>query len=331
MPLIVQKSLAPPKHESHQTNITVPDTTGKYLKKRKPIPPTYQDWVNERVIEKDTRGQFWDMEETLPGLGEKGNNLCGTEKGEYRCTNPNCRTNTGSKRKVIKWKHQCSKAECPECYYDSWIRRRVKDSGRRMFYIMRSVKSKPKHVVFSPPDNWNGKDLADYLRLAGLKGGMVIRHPWVFRAKNSKEVIRWKDSDINPKSEKKIPSVAIRRLHYHVIGFGFMINSEKFEKISGGWTYWNFGKREKKDIERTMAYLLTHTGIRGRKQTVRWFGFCANNKIEVQYFEKIEPKKCPYCKQEMEMYKLYEGTLIKINNEHKVRYRMYRFRERVGL
>ncbi|GAG78328.1 unnamed protein product, partial [marine sediment metagenome] len=78
----------------------------------------------------------------------------------------------------------------------------------------------------------------------------------------------------------------------------------------------------------TIAYLLSHTAIDGRKQTVRWIGILSNNKMEVTRTEAtFEYKECPVCGKEMHKFRVRDGVTTEVNNEKKVRYKYYKFRE----
>ena len=272
-------------------------------------------------------GSFWDLGETVAGRGTKTDGMCGEEIGYFECSNNSCpsKTKTG-KRHREAWKKNCSKAQCPECY-TNWIKRRTKESSERLIQVDAILRIPCKHIVLSPPSDWNGKGLSKILKLLGLRGGALVRHPWRFRDKQTGLMIAWKNCDINPNSELAIPSVAVRSLHFHILGFGFLMQSDKFHEVSKGWIYKNKGKRTDKDIPRTMAYLISHAGIAGRMQTVRWYGIIANNKLTVTKTQEYEAKKCPLCENDMDKYQFYEGEPVKVENKQLVRYKYYKFKE----
>lgn len=263
-------------------------------------------------------GQFWDMGETVAGRGHRTDPSCGFEIGYFEC--PSC----GDPSREL-WKKNCSKAQCPICF-STWIKRRTKVSSERLIQVDKILRIPCKHVVLSPPDNWDGKGLSKILKILGLRGGALVRHPWRFRDKETGLMIAWKNADINPTSELAIPSVAVRSLHFHILGFGFLMQSDKFYELTG-WIYKNKGTRKEKDIPRTMAYLISHAGICGRKQTVRWYGIIANNKLTVTRTQEYEAKRCPICDQEMDKYQFYDGQPVKVENRQLVRYKNYKFKE----
>ena len=270
--------------------------------------------------------QFWDMGETVAGRGEKTKDSCGFELGYYKCSNDLCGTyRTTGKRQIVQWTENCSKAQCPVCY-SHWIKRRTKVSSERLIQVDKMLRIPCKHIVLSPPKDWNGKGLGKVLKLLGLKGGALVRHPWRFRDKETGLMIAWKNCDINPTSERAIPSVTVRSLHFHILGFGFLMHADKFFEKTG-WVYKNKGQRTEKDIPRTMAYLISHTGVHGRKQTVRWYGIIANNKLTVTKHSELEAKPCPTCGDEMDKYQYYLGEPVKVENKRLVRYKYYKFKE----
>jgi hypothetical protein len=270
--------------------------------------------------------QFWDMGETVAGRGVQTKDDCGAAIGFYECSNDQCPTYlaTGS-RQIEAWTNNCSKAQCPVCF-KHWIKRRTKVSSERLLQVDRMLPMPCKHIVLSPPRDWDGKGLSKILKLLGVRGGAVVRHPWRFRDKQTGLMIAWKDCDINPISELAIPSVAVRSLHYHILGFGFLVSSDKFYE-STGWVYKNRGKRSGNSIPRTMAYLLSHAGVHGRKQTVRWFGIIANNKLSVTVKMALEAKCCPACGSDMDKYQYYFNEPVKVENRRLTRYKYYRFKE----
>jgi len=292
-------------------NSPYPATMGKY------DTHFYQSDFKDGVPLKGN-GQFWDMGETVPGRGEKTKDSCGFELGYYQC--PDCREVS---REL--WTENCSKAQCPVCF-THWIKRRTKDSSERLLQIDALLTMPCKHIVLSPPSDWRGKGLSKVLKLLGLKGGALVRHPWRFRDKETGLMIAWKNCDINPTSELAIPSVAVRSLHFHILGFGYTMQSDKFHVLTG-WIYKNKGVRKDKAIPRTMAYLISHAGVHGRKQTVRWYGIIANNKLTVTKRTELEAKLCSICDLEMDKYQYYHGEPIKVENKRLVRYKFYKFKE----
>jgi len=262
--------------------------------------------------------QFQSVGLTLPRRGKVTNKNCGQEIGYYQ--SPTCEPVI-----IEKWVRNCSKAECPVCG-SKWLKRRTSDSGDRLEQVSKLLRRDPKHVVFSPPRGWNGKGLTRILRKAGLVGGLKVSHPWRFHDKITGESISWKQCDLNPESEAQVPSRAIVSQHFHIMGFGFLVNADKFFKRTG-WIYKNKGTRRKSSLYGTLGYMLSHAGIGLRKQTVTWFGCCSNNQMRHSIIERYEGKHCPICGNEMLKFQFYHGEPVRVEATQKVRYKFYRFKE----
>ena len=301
--------------------VSYPATMGKYdtqIQSIQCMQSRLKDFSPGAELEFHADGsQFKSVGLTLPRRGKITKKNCGQELGYYQC--PTCEP-----AKIEKWVRNCSKAECPVCG-SKWLKRRTSDSGDRLEQISKLLRRDPKHVVFSPPRGWNGKGLTRILRKAGLVGGLKVSHPWRFQDKITGEPISWKQCDLNPDSEFNIPSVAILSPHVHVMGFGFLMAADKFFE-STGWVYKNLGTRRKKSLYGTLGYILSHVGIGQRKQTVTWFGICANNQMRYSVIERYEGKHCPICDSEMLKFQFYHGDSVRVEPTQKVRYKFYRFR-----
>ncbi len=329
-------------------NHRYPATMAKYLEKRpssndvkphsrkknlkKPQSDMIQTELEQTRIEMSWQNGtlvFEDQGSFIPGRGVRTTNRCGNVLGFYKC--PTC-------GEVDNWKYQCSKAVCPDCF-GSWILRRSRESGNRLEQIALMLGKSPRHIILSPPPDWDGsrKSLYRVLGVLGVRGGLFIEHPWRFREKATDAYLAWKLCDINPSSEAKVPSYAVRSFHIHMLVFGFLLQADHFYDQTG-WVYKNKGTRDavryqakkaRKDgpIYRTLKYILSHTGIKGRKQTVTWFGICANNKVNVDIVPDYLAKLCPLCDSEMDKFQLLEGEPVRVENKQKVRFKFYRFKE----
>lgn len=294
--------------------VPYPATMGKYDTQTQ---TRMSDFTGSSFELHDDGSRFKSMGMTLPRHGKITKESCGHELGYYQC--PTCEPAV-----IEKWIQNCSKAECPVCG-SKWLKRRTSDSGDRLEQISKLLRRDPKHVLFSPPPDWNGKGLTRILRIAGLVGGLKVEHPWRFRDRITGEPISWKQCDLNPDSKFNTPSIAIPSLHFHIMGFGYLVAADKFFKKTG-WVYKNKGTRRKNSLYGTLGYLLSHTGIAPRKQTVTWFGICANNQMRHSIIERYEGKRCPVCGSEMLKFQFYHGEPVRVEGTQKVRYKFYRFK-----
>lgn len=306
-----------------------PATMGKYLQEKLVRERYYLHHMSSKLApEAIPTLQFWDNGRTLPGRGQITHNQCGEDLGYYVC---DC-------GHTEKWKRNCSKSQCPECF-NNWIQRRTNESGNRLEQAAIMLRRVPRHVVLSPPPGAapTTKELYRIIKLLGVEGGLWIEHPWRFAEQDTDEQIQWKRCDINPRSVEKVPSYVYRSLHFHLLCFGYLMSADKFYRLSGGWVYKNKGKRQPKrgqshkqnrvgPIYNTIAYLISHTIIEGNRQTIRWFGTCANNKLEVAIQEEYLAKTCERCGNPMKKIRVIDGVHKEVDPLRKVRFKYYRFR-----
>ena len=241
----------------------------------------------------------------LPGWG-KSKDDCGEYLKAVSCPEYHIPTITGAKHtRGIILKH-CFNPECPICY-SSWAIREGNAAADRMKAAERLYRAEgvdlqdARHFTFSPPQaeaielikTADGfKQLKAYcikmLKASGLIGGVLIFH--------SHRVNKLKQLYLSP--------------HFHVIAYGFIIDSPKFLKLSGGWIYKNMGKRS--TLAGTLIYALDHCGLAyvggsGKRvfHAVTWFGELSYNKLgkkEVIKEEKTVP--CKACQKEILEYGL---------------------------
>ena len=243
---------------------------------------------------------------TMPKSGE-AYNTCGewmrVESCENRCH-------------PVPIRGCCSRPECPVCY-ESWARREAKSCTERLegaehaHIDVGSPIGTCRAFVVSPPQEWAKelilkegyvglkkiyKKLYELLKWAGFKGGVVVDHE--FRAHSIDECVatNWEIE-----------------LHFHILGYGWVIPSDKFKEETGGgefgnntgWVYKNLGVRGTTDDKvNSIFYYLTHRGLfykdgKRLNQCVRYFG-CAHWRI-VGRDEIIrkEVKECEKCNREV--------------------------------
>lgn len=140
------------------------------------------------------------------------------------------------------------------------------------------------------------KMLYDALRIAGVKGAVIINHP--FRQNHvAAELLTY---------DGKPAQVWYPAPHFHVVGCGFLMKSDElFEKT--GWMYKKIrtidhnSLEEGKTVESTINYIIayqagSHMGITDGVQSVTYFGAFHSSKVQIA--EKIktrEPIECSLC------------------------------------
>jgi len=181
----------------------------------------------------------------------------------------------------------CFRSACKKCWLKKWLARESSRSTKRIEnYVALAQRNgfrnkKPIHVIVSPP--WNQKyDRFDLLKEkcrrmmkeAGIIGGLLIYHP--FRL--DKETNIWV---VHP--------------HFHVIGFGWVVNTSRISSKEG-WIIKNKGIRD--SLHSTIYYQLSHAGVSEKIHSITWFGTLGYrskyaNEIKVEK-EELDPN-CPFC------------------------------------
>jgi len=192
----------------------------------------------------------------------------------------------------------CKRAECSACW-DSWlIRESSRVTERIEKFRMLSQRNgfrfcKPIHVIVSPSKwLWNvtwtelKKSFRVMVKRAGIVGGVSMFH--AFRLKSDGKT--WFYSP-----------------HFHMIGYGWVINTNKISKE--GWVIKNKGIRKSSTkVYSTVAYLLSHTAIAKGIHSVTWFGDLSyRSKYALELKREIEESdtdKCPYCSQYLVLFEI---------------------------
>lgn len=242
----------------------------------------------------------------LPGNGEKMDE-CGKWTSFLSCENHGQPTINGDKHDRFHFKHSCDRPECPVCY-PTWALKLAKRASERVEWAERLYKEKGerigyiKHTTFSPSLDYAieaiktvegvrklRSEAVEFFKKAGLKGGVVVFHP--FRQNRPEK------SNFNP----SIPAYAwYQSPHFHVVGFGYLQNSEDFYNETG-WVYKNHGERM--SVRYTIYYQLTHCGINENLHALTYFGAMGYNQMIVDSESIVEePIKCKACGEPLHKY-----------------------------
>ncbi len=233
----------------------------------------------------------------LPGV-EKPKETCGQWK--YKgCLNHT--KHPDHKSLIRKFWISCFRSCCKKCWLEKWLARESNRATRRIEnFIQVKVKygfrePKPIHVIVSPP--WNEKfsrfdvlknRCRKMMRKAGIVGGLMIYHPFSFDKDKGEWVIR---------------------PHFHVVGFGWVVDTKKISD-NDGWVIKNKGVRD--NLHSTIYYQLSHAGVSNelhsktedyknprRLHSIIWFGdlgyrakYASEIKVED---DEIESKLCQFC------------------------------------
>ena len=207
------------------------------------------------------------------------------------CMNVSGHEHTEAKGKgfVKTFKKQCFRANCEECA-SSWISREANKSTSRLEHYQNLTNEQSKHIIISPPA-WLlnvpiselRKEAYKILKNLNAKGGCLIAHP--FRAYKQLQL------------DSKTKSIWYPRIHFHVVGFGWLGNTaENYRK--SGWVVKSKGERDSN--YGTIRYILSHAGIKKGYHTLTWFGDLSYSKLSMPKYEN-ESNLCPYCSEKMKL------------------------------
>jgi hypothetical protein len=239
----------------------------------------------------------------LPGWGVSKDD-CGEYLKAISCPDHDIPTVTGEKHtRGVILKH-CFNPECPVCY-SSWAIREGNAAADRMKAAERLYRAEgvdlqdARHFTFSPPQadaveliktKKGYKKLkgqcVKLIKKSGLLGGAIVFH--------SHRVSKDKRLYLSP--------------HFHVIAYGYIVDSPAFLKASNGWIYKNMGKRA--TLAGTLIYALDHCGlgyVDGERafHALFWFGLLSYNKVsKVEVIKEEKTIPCRACQKEILEYEL---------------------------
>ena len=224
---------------------------------------------------------------TLPGTKDP-HSWCGSWSWKG-CLNVKDHAGTEAKGKgIVKtFQNQCFRGSCEKCA-SSWISRESNKSTTRLNHYENLTNEKSKHIIISPPSWLCDKPISELrkeaykiLKNVNAKGGCLIPHP--FRSYKQLQL------------DGKIKLLWYPRIHFHVVGYGWIENVVENYKKSG-WIVKNKGTRESN--YGTIRYLLSHAGIKKGYHTLTWFGNLSYSNLSMPKYEN-ELSLCPYCSEKM--------------------------------
>lgn len=243
-----------------------------------------QDYTNPKK-------QFKKLVWRLPGT-ELKNKTCGLWK-TVGCDNV---FGHPENKKFIKHsKISCFRSKCEYCWLEKWLSRESSRATQRIenyvdvFKNLQFARSpnlqrkylNPIHVIVSP--SWNDKfksfdELKNKARKlinqAGIEGGLMIYHPFSLDKKTGQWIVR---------------------PHFHILGFGWVVDTKKISD-SEGWVIKNKGLRD--SLHSTIYYQLSHAGVSDGVHAITWFGSLGyrakySNLFKVE--DDDEHGFCDYC------------------------------------
>ncbi len=240
-----------------------------------------QEYTNPKRI---TKKLTW----KLPGTYEK-KETCGewiTKGCDNVCFHPD------NKKFVRHSKRSCFRSKCEYCWLEKWLARESHRATQRIenyvdffkkLQFARSPKFQrkylnPIHVIVSP--SWRDKFMSydklkkkarKLLDRAGIEGGLMIYHPFGLDKKTDQWIVR---------------------PHFHVVGFGWVVDTKKISD-SEGWVIKNKGLRD--SLHSTIYYQLSHAGVSDDVHAITWFGSLGYRAKYADRFKVDEDDETQFC------------------------------------
>ena len=183
---------------------------------------------------------------------------------------------------VKAYARNCYRRECP-IDYEAWAAREGFRATRRLKHWT-GGRRKAIHVVVSPSRedilklSYGALRAKAYkiLRSVGVFGGLCVVHPF----RHGKGTKAW---EISP--------------HFHIVGYGWVSHVGDMHQETG-WVVKNL--RVRKSVPSTIAYQLSHAGVKEQLHTITWFGNLSYNKLKIIKEREEYEDLCPLCGEVLE-------------------------------
>ena len=221
--------------------------------------------------------------------------------------------------------HHCGKLSCPECaaYEISYnaTQQAIKLMSGAKYAENRNKSDRfVQHLTVSPPEalyykfiTWDGfQEMKKYAvkvaTEAGIKGGMIIFHPYRQNGRNDDDIL---PGDYDPTATNDGDKHHARFApHFHVLGFGWIAPaSSEFVNSHKGWIYKAIRTGENRirtlpEVVGAINYLMSHVGLISedspaqipRMQTISWIGQCNSHVLtlicEIRVYEEQLCEEC---------------------------------------
>ena len=186
----------------------------------------------------------------------------------------------------------CKTKSCPKCHVD-WINRLANHATQRFMKFTEDKKFFFRHIVLSPPPSAANQSYVQLkkwfdkvLKIANIKTASFVFHPFRFRD-----------------NEKIQPYAAP---HFHLIVYGKVTNTTEFYNKTK-WLIKNKGDLKKElDIFNCVRYMLSHSGVNGRKFSIIYLGDISYRKLKVE--KEPSTHDCPHCNLPLTIYRIVKST-----------------------
>lgn len=241
-------------------------------------------------------------------------NMTGCEPGYPSCSEViaiKLCVNPDHPKRVVH--NHCGRQTCKECW-PTWAHRAAERSADRIrgYVDASGTKYDPWWTVISPPTASESlpegqktidllyKELDDNLDILGVTAVEIITHPFRIYNSRMREAIEGAKAKGINKYEWCLQQPHPRDYlywspHFHVVGFGFLMDSVSFNKATG-WIYKKLRHRPLADLERTLYYLLSHAWYWGpHKRAVRYKRGLSPVNLRVDEEKHYQIERCPIC------------------------------------
>lgn len=210
------------------------------------------------------------------------------------------------------------------------------ESGRAAaLTLLKRRASRPLHVMYSvPPGTYSQdtpleklwRDAREAMKASGLLAAYVVFHPARIK-KEVQEALRERNRALKASGEPtrsfwehvradalglgNMHQYAYWSPHFHAIGVGYLVNAKTFNQATG-WIYknrrpggiplvvrWNAAEnRFEDDVNKTIAYLLTHAAYVPGKRALRTLGYLNPKHVKRvgnEFVKLYQEAVCPVC------------------------------------
>lgn len=212
----------------------------------------------------------------------------------------------------IPVRHHCKRLGCKVCWSSARTRSADRITDRlEGFSEASGLPWVPWHVDLSPPPEVWGTEsevqVEDLIRSArkisaalGVTSAVLIVHGYRIRPGKKREaheesIKQGLDRYRYCMNQDDPREYLYWSPHFHLMGWGFLENSKKFEERTG-WVYHKERTRSWEDIPPTVSYLLSHAWLFSPgKNAYRYWGGLSPTKLAVTQDVAWEIQKCKVC------------------------------------
>lgn len=210
--------------------------------------------------------------------------------------------------------NRCGKLDCKTCYTSTASKQAIKINEKtrefkrlaennyvRVGRVIHLTVSPKKALITSKLRSYDmflkfRKSAYKMLKLSGIHSGFIFTHVWSITCRDCGK----DESECTCVGDNLYWEISP---HFHIIGYGYLLNTTEFKALYKDWIVRNFGRRD--DAYETALYLLTHCAIWRKPNGKLKPAYEPFGELHPKRFKTISskvvsvPKKCPRCKSVM--------------------------------